>query len=200
MPRKVCVVIGPFCGSKPCVRRAERAGGHSLAACSPTGNDEAHVVERRSSTARSSPSGLPRSQARPSRSPKRWQLAQAASPWPELSMRVVEEAPALLDGGRGGIVERTSPSFVSDVGVDHRDGVGEAVEHVEPRSALSSSATPVGPSPTIDGVRAGAVGAEDAAARCGRRRRRGTPCASRSPSVRRRAVARSRPSCRAATR
>src|SRR4030095_11265742 len=64
-PRSVCVVIGPFIGWKVVV------GGMAVVA------DGCVLVVTTSS-------GLPRSQARLSRSPNTWQLEQEASPLPEV--------------------------------------------------------------------------------------------------------------------
>jgi hypothetical protein len=71
MPRRLCVVMGPFIGCSVgstgvCVMglKSGIANGPGLAS--------------------GSPSGLPRSHARLSVSPKAWQLAQAESPWLEL--------------------------------------------------------------------------------------------------------------------
>ncbi len=52
-------------------------------------------AEERSRIGRHRPSGLPRSHARLSKSPKMWQLAHDESPWLELMARVVEEAPSI---------------------------------------------------------------------------------------------------------
>src|SRR3990172_996334 len=62
-PRSVCVVIGPFIGWK-------------VAAGGSTDDDGCVLLDVASS-------GLPRSQARLSKSPKTWQLEQEASPLPE---------------------------------------------------------------------------------------------------------------------
>ncbi len=67
MPRRLCVAIGPFIGWKIGLM------GLPLTSSSALANGPGSVM--------TSASGLPRSQARESKSPNTWQLAQAESPW-----------------------------------------------------------------------------------------------------------------------
>ena len=78
--RKVCVAIGPFCGSKPWWA-AQTAGSHSTG-CPPEGMTNRTLSEA-SLYGCNAPSGSPRSHESPSLSPEMWQLAQAASPCAE---------------------------------------------------------------------------------------------------------------------
>ncbi len=83
MPRRVCVVIGPFIGWKsstlPVPFMLPRKLNSSLPATMARSSPRLTSSGLRVTTS----SGLPRSQARLSKSPKMWQLAHDASPLPE---------------------------------------------------------------------------------------------------------------------
>src|SRR5262245_48836138 len=68
-PRSVCVVIGPFIG-------------WNVVAIEPLGRNGADLGMLSAVT---TSSGLPRFQARLSKSPKMWQLEHDASPFPDVS-------------------------------------------------------------------------------------------------------------------
>ena len=77
------------------------------------------------------PSGLPRSQARLSKSPLTWQLAQDESPWLERERGVVEEPAAGDHARRLGIVHGDVPDLTARNRIDDRDRVVEAGQRVE---------------------------------------------------------------------
>ena len=84
MPRNVCVVIGPFMG---CMTRGRGV--------------ESWMELFLPLTVTMTPFGSPRSQARPSRSVSRWQLAQLAVPLPESLASKRYPRPCLTSGGIG---------------------------------------------------------------------------------------------------
>ena len=121
-------------------------------------------------SAHESPSGLPRSQARLSKSPKTWQLAHDASPLLEVSARVVEDRPSRDDARPARVVQRDAARSRAARPCRPRHRVVEAGEHVEPSVRL---------------VEHQAGGSAAADARCDRRRRART-CPARAPRCRRR--------------
>ena len=114
MPRRLCVVIGPFIGWKSGL-------GMIVGSTGMVNGPGFFTIE---------PSGLPRSQARLSKSPKMWQLAQAESPCDDVLRASYRKRRPLVRLTGSGLYILTCPVSCLVLAVDRGDAVVEARQHV----------------------------------------------------------------------